>query len=231
MSGEAVPPGSSRRRMCEGLRLMYDNLRVLGELRERQEKVMAEALQLQVDMNQFKEAFTLKVDKTLEKTPLKIRPRKEKVDIDADFSGQNFDLPSPMVPMRLHLDGTAVKAKDDVKEVSPTEQRDDSHSDAPPEEEAPSVPPTDIQDTSATSANYSLTVDTTLGEDEVSQSINDILLGIGDVDSDGEDATCDVDDIEEDADSLMDPQAELPIENLSTNSEDSHFSPHPPQLN
>ncbi|RUS77864.1 hypothetical protein EGW08_014377, partial [Elysia chlorotica] len=107
MSGAAVPPGYHRGggehlHLSIGLRMMYENLRVLGELRQRQEKVMAEALQLQADMNEFKENFIQEVDKAKERTPLVIRPRKVKVDLDLEFSASNSsNLPSPLTPLRL----------------------------------------------------------------------------------------------------------------------------------
>lgn len=109
MSGEAVPPGSGNEHLCRGLQLMHENLRELGELRQRQEKVMAEALQLLADMNEFKENFVTQIEQTKQKTPLTIRPRKVKVDPDAEFSGTNSNLPSPLTPLRVHLDGTIVQ--------------------------------------------------------------------------------------------------------------------------
>ncbi|GFN99537.1 Rab5 GDP/GTP exchange factor-like [Plakobranchus ocellatus] len=112
MSGAAVPPGYHRgggEHLSIGLRLMYENLRVLGELRQRQEKVMAEALQLQADMNEFKENFVQEVNQAKERTPLVIRPRKVKVDLDIEFSASNSsNLPSPLTPLRLQPGGKLV---------------------------------------------------------------------------------------------------------------------------
>ncbi|KAK3793130.1 hypothetical protein RRG08_030213 [Elysia crispata] len=112
MSGAAVPPGYHRgggEHLSIGLRMMYENLRVLGELRQRQEKVMAEALQLQADMNEFKENFIQEVDQAKARSPLVIRPRKVKVDLDLEFSANNSsNLPSPLTPLRLQPCGKLV---------------------------------------------------------------------------------------------------------------------------
>lgn len=116
MTGEAVPPGAGNEHLCLGLRLMYENLRVLGELRERQEKAMAEALQIQADMNEFKESFIERVDRIKARTPLTIRPRKVKVDLDAEFSGNASNLPSPLVPVRIPLDDASVSTAGQLQE-------------------------------------------------------------------------------------------------------------------
>ncbi|XP_064612539.1 rab5 GDP/GTP exchange factor-like [Liolophura sinensis] len=102
MSGEAVPAGSGNEYMCEGLKLMYDNLKTLAELRQRQEKVMAEALQLQQDMREFKESFKKEILNVLERTPLVVKPRKCKADIDADDPSSE-KLPPPMLPLPIAL--------------------------------------------------------------------------------------------------------------------------------
>lgn len=98
MSGDAVPPQRGNEYMCEGLRLMSENLTVLAELRQRQEKVMAEALLLQQDMKEFKESFSKEIKDVLERTPLIIKSKC--VDID-EVSGDAPDLPSPMIPQSV----------------------------------------------------------------------------------------------------------------------------------
>ncbi|PVD32724.1 hypothetical protein C0Q70_08169 [Pomacea canaliculata] len=99
MSGEATPPGSGGERICEGLRLMQHNLKMLSQLKQRQERVMAEALQLQQDMLDFRNSFNQEIARILEQAPLKIRPRKVKVDLDAmETDATAANLPSPLQP-------------------------------------------------------------------------------------------------------------------------------------
>ncbi|XP_076453428.1 rab5 GDP/GTP exchange factor-like isoform X2 [Babylonia areolata] len=100
MSGEATPPGSSGEHICEGLRLMQHNLKTLSELKQRQERVMAEALQLQQEMRDFNQNFSAEIANVLQRTPLTIRPRKVKVDLDAEESDScEANLPSPLQPL------------------------------------------------------------------------------------------------------------------------------------
>ncbi|XP_023215596.1 rab5 GDP/GTP exchange factor-like isoform X1 [Centruroides sculpturatus] len=55
MSGEAVPPGSSNQNpaLCEGLRVIYQNLTDLSDLRLRQEKLEDDILSLQEDLEKL----------------------------------------------------------------------------------------------------------------------------------------------------------------------------------
>lgn len=100
MSGEATPPGSGGEHICEGLRLMQQNLKTLIELRQRQERVMAEALKLQQDMRDFNDSFDKDIASALVRAPLTIRPRKVKVDLDdMEMDGSTANLPSPLQPL------------------------------------------------------------------------------------------------------------------------------------
>lgn len=97
MSGETVPHDPAQQLTCEGLRLMHENLRVLCELEERQELLMAEALQLQQDMVDFKQNFTKEIKDVLGRTPLTIKPRKSKADLDDENKDGDL-LPPPLLP-------------------------------------------------------------------------------------------------------------------------------------
>ena len=57
---------------------MQENLRVIEEIKVRQEKLNGEALQLQQDMLDFRDEFQRQIRAVLERTPLTIRPRKNK---------------------------------------------------------------------------------------------------------------------------------------------------------
>jgi len=100
MSGTAAPPGGYDHGilMCEGLRLMYRNLSALEQLRQRQDKLMGDALALQDEMKTFKSSIVKEVQDTLARYPLVIKPRKQPTNIDSD----NLDcelLPPPLLPL------------------------------------------------------------------------------------------------------------------------------------
>ncbi|KAK7088178.1 rab5 GDP/GTP exchange factor-like [Littorina saxatilis] len=122
MSGEATPPGSSGEHICEGLRLMQHNLNSLTDLKQRQERVMAEALQLQQDMKDFSQNFNKEIADVLQRTPLTIRPRKVKVDLDAEVSDScEANLPSPLQPLPCGgvATGTAVSVAMNADTTAP----------------------------------------------------------------------------------------------------------------
>ena len=81
-----------------GLRLMQENLRAIEEIKVRQEKLNGEALQLQQDMLDFRDEFQRQIKAVLERTPLTIRPRKTKVDLDEMDNVEEELLPPPMTP-------------------------------------------------------------------------------------------------------------------------------------
>ncbi len=65
--------------VATGLRLMRENLRLVEELRSRQDRLSGEALQLQQDMLDFRRSFASQIEAVLERTPLTIKPRRTKV--------------------------------------------------------------------------------------------------------------------------------------------------------
>ena len=84
---------------CEGLRLMRENLSALSELRAQQERLMAEALQLQQDMIDFCSCVRDQVDATLVRTPLDLRPRRAAANLDDEPSASDAErLPPPLQP-------------------------------------------------------------------------------------------------------------------------------------
>ncbi len=81
-----------------GLRLMQENLKLIEEIKGRQEKLNGEGLQLQQDILDFRDQFAKQIKSVLERTPLTIRPRKTKVDLDNMQNSEEELLPPPMVP-------------------------------------------------------------------------------------------------------------------------------------
>lgn len=121
MSGEAVPHDPTKKYSCEGLRLMHSNLASLEDLRNRQQKLMAEALQLQQDTVDFKESFKSEIDAVLARTPLTIKPRKVKVDLDAEATGAD-QLPPPLLPQVVPSEAASVALLGEGDRTSGVEQ-------------------------------------------------------------------------------------------------------------
>ncbi len=77
---------------------MQENLKLIEEIKGRQEKLNGEGLQLQQDILDFRDQFAKQIKSVLERTPLTIRPRKTKVDLDNMQNSEEELLPPPMVP-------------------------------------------------------------------------------------------------------------------------------------
>lgn len=73
---------------------------------------MAEALQLQQEMKDFKENFKQEVQNVLIRMPLTIKPRKMKVNLDDDSESLDL-LPSPLLP--LTVDNVAMETRNDTE--------------------------------------------------------------------------------------------------------------------
>jgi hypothetical protein len=103
MSGAAVPHDPAHIvTTCEGLRLMRENIATLGDLRARQERLMAEAMQLQQDMVDFCNGIRDQVDALLARTPLDLRPRRAAANLDDEPPQSDADrLPPPLQPQKV----------------------------------------------------------------------------------------------------------------------------------
>ena len=108
MSGAATPHDPSQViTMCDGLKLMQQNVAALVDLRARQERLMAEAMQLQQDMVDFCAATREQVAALLARTPLELRPRRAKVNLDDDPESTEAErLPPPLQPQVVTRGGT-----------------------------------------------------------------------------------------------------------------------------
>jgi len=104
MSGAATPHDPSQViTTCDGLRLMQQNVAALVDLRARQERLMAEAMQLQQDMVDFCAATREQVAALLARTPLDLRPRRTKVNLDDDPESTEAErLPPPLQPQLVN---------------------------------------------------------------------------------------------------------------------------------
>lgn len=73
----------------------------MSDIKSRQEKLMAEALQLQQDLVDFCASFQHEVKSLRQRAPLKIRSKKSKVDLDAEDESSS-SLPPPLQPQVLN---------------------------------------------------------------------------------------------------------------------------------
>lgn len=86
VSGESVPSGSGYGRgASEALRLMYTNLALLGDLRQRQQRLAADACALRQQIQGFREAVSQEVQQVLSRSPLLLQPYRVPADLDLCF--------------------------------------------------------------------------------------------------------------------------------------------------
>jgi hypothetical protein len=78
---------------------------------------MAEAVELQKEMMDFKESFKSEIQAVLARAPLLIQPRKVKVDLDADTPGTEH-LPPPLLPLVVNGDLSSVGVCGSVMDTS-----------------------------------------------------------------------------------------------------------------
>ncbi|XP_072163663.1 rab5 GDP/GTP exchange factor-like [Diadema setosum] len=100
MSGRAVPPGSERTTepICEGLRMMYANLSALEDLRNRQDCLMENALDLQRELVAWRDGVVKQVQEVLTTKPLVVK-RFHVPSLDEDLPQEDSrELPSPLQP-------------------------------------------------------------------------------------------------------------------------------------
>ena len=100
MSGKAIPPGSTNNEpICEGLRMMYDNLSALEDLRVRQDRLMQNGKEFQQEIIDWKESIVTTVQDVLKNKPLVIKRAKIPAGLDEDIGTESQEgLPPPLLP-------------------------------------------------------------------------------------------------------------------------------------
>lgn len=107
MSGVALPPNALEGDtwLCEGMRIMQQNLKSLDDLQTRMDRLITESDSLMQEMNDLEENVSQKVAEVIERTPLNIRPRRANIDEEVPTSEL---LPPPLIPQtteggKLHV--------------------------------------------------------------------------------------------------------------------------------
>ncbi|KAK8721875.1 hypothetical protein OTU49_012616 [Cherax quadricarinatus] len=100
MSGVALPPNALDGGvwLCEGMRIMQQNLKTLDDLQSRMDRLLTESDALMKEMDDVQENVSKEVAGVIERTPLTIRPRK--ADIDEEVPASEL-LPPPLTPQTM----------------------------------------------------------------------------------------------------------------------------------
>ncbi|XP_015598437.1 rab5 GDP/GTP exchange factor isoform X2 [Cephus cinctus] len=100
MSGERVPANTwdSALTICENIHLMCEHITLLDELKTKNNEIVREAELLKNEMIQFHEDVEIKVNETIQKTPLLIT-RCQRVPTNLDSEDvESYQLPPPIIP-------------------------------------------------------------------------------------------------------------------------------------
>uniref|UniRef100_A0A224ZB08 Vacuolar assembly/sorting protein vps9 n=1 Tax=Rhipicephalus zambeziensis TaxID=60191 RepID=A0A224ZB08_9ACAR len=137
VTGEAVPPGGYDQGASEGLRLMYSNLALLSDMRQRQELLAEGTKLLRGRINEFRETVSREVEQALTQAPLAPCSYKVPADLDVRFvpaflrdvvlreldDGDSLLLqldtppPAPLAPAASTDSSSAVAPLEDVQRV------------------------------------------------------------------------------------------------------------------
>lgn len=103
MSGQASPrkqePETWPADVCAGVRQMYQNLDLLSQLNERQERIATEAKKLERDLIDWTDGIAKEVQEIVEKYPLEIKPTLSSAQAAIDSENvENDKLPPPLQP-------------------------------------------------------------------------------------------------------------------------------------
>nr|CAG4649195.1 EOG090X03G5 [Scapholeberis mucronata] len=106
MSGKSIPFASLQAgvMVSEGLRLMYQNMSTLSELKQKQISLQEQILELKSNMETFNEYITKEVADGLEKYPIQIRVKRAPINPDEVQPDENDTLkllPPPLLPVKI----------------------------------------------------------------------------------------------------------------------------------
>ncbi|GAB6028668.1 Rab5 GDP/GTP exchange factor [Chamberlinius hualienensis] len=99
MTGEAVPPRNYQHEpfLCEGVRIMNQNMSTVTDLKQRHEKLVSEVIAVNEEIITFKDDVAAQIQAVLDKCPWTILPRKTPTNIDSEDTECAL-LPDPIQP-------------------------------------------------------------------------------------------------------------------------------------
>ncbi|XP_067394072.1 LOW QUALITY PROTEIN: rab5 GDP/GTP exchange factor [Emydura macquarii macquarii] len=102
MSGQTSPRKQESENwsadVCLGVKQMYENLDLLSQLNERQERIVSEAKKLEKDLIDWTDGIAKEVQDIVEKYPLEIKPKNQPLAAIDSENVENDKLPPPLQP-------------------------------------------------------------------------------------------------------------------------------------